>query len=554
MSDGERNKYGKQKRQDIDPSSSCLEQLHLQRKQWIEHFRTQHHSLRVSASNIAAIAGFHPWKNLPELFLYDMVYQGSIGKELLQHDAALLGLNIVDPDQMLLELARKAGDSAGHALRDALRIKDGSKFVPTVQAATAVKQKVIKEARKSKLSKTELKVLEEGVRSVVNTGYGTAHEDNALDLYQQQTGWLVEERNAEVRVWPFGLDDDGDIPTVVPLCKASALRRSNNSADAVLKGAGKLPSKPSIAKRPKVVDLLEGENRKGNELESSEGRSNSTAVPEKPFFSILGSVDGIRDELAVITPTGDRSNTDEFGDDWQIRRVIVECKHRMRKIQPIPPLFEQIQTTAYCLMYDVADADIVQVLRTRRKSQRDDGENRSVKAATRVNAPAKDQSLLDPWLKGDVDTMNGKEERESHVHCSDGEEEIRNFNKTSLGTSEASEDVPKTNPEGGSVENESKTKKQQSATDLESKICIKVTRVSLDDQIMDHRRQWKKVILPRLRSFVAAVYNVRKDDDKRYRMLSAISDQTDEEAPWRILFAECPWLESCDTAFHNGRA
>jgi hypothetical protein len=118
------------------------------------------------------MAGFHPWKNLPELFLNDLVYQGSMGKELLRQDAALLGLTLVDPDQVLEELAAKAGVSAGRAVREALRIKDGRKVLPSVEAATAAKNKVAQAAKK-KLSKAEWKILEEGVRSAVNMGYGT---------------------------------------------------------------------------------------------------------------------------------------------------------------------------------------------------------------------------------------------------------------------------------------------------------------------------------------------------------------------------------------------
>ena len=110
-------------------------------------------------------------------------------------------------------------------MHDALLVKQGITVLPTVQAATAVKEKAVQEAAKV-LSKTELRILKEGVRSAVDTGYGTAHENEALDLYQQQTGWPVEERNAKVFVWQFGLRDDESVgPTVAPLRPASALIR-----------------------------------------------------------------------------------------------------------------------------------------------------------------------------------------------------------------------------------------------------------------------------------------------------------------------------------------
>ena len=79
-------------------------------------------------------------------------------------------------------------------------------------------------------------------------------------------------------------------------------------------------------------------------------------------------------------------------------------------------------------------------------------------------------------------------------------------------------------------------------------INITVSRVSLHDPIMMHNHNWKYTVLPRLRSFVNAVYSIRRDDEKRYKLLVALSG-TDDKAPWEILHSECAWLRECDTAF-----
>jgi hypothetical protein len=72
---------------------------------------------------------------------------------------------------------------------------------------------------------------------------------------------------------------------------------------------------------------------------------------------------------------------------------------------------------------------------------------------------------------------------------------------------------------------------------------------------MQHRTNFSRVVLPRLRSFVEAVFAVRSNDDKRYQLLIALSASTGDDdqlkKAWQILHDECPWLESCDTPFHR---
>ena len=78
-------------------------------------------------------------------------------------------------------------------------------------------------------------------------------------------------------------------------------------------------------------------------------------------------------------------------------------------------------------------------------------------------------------------------------------------------------------------------------------------RVSLEDPILRHRQNWQQIILPRLASFAEAVYAIRRDDSKRYRLLLACSDALGEleHDAWALLYEECPWLKSCDTAFNR---
>ena len=52
----------------------------------ILEFRNKKDSLRLSASNVAAMAGFHPFSSLPQLML-QLVYQSRRGQQLLAHDS-----------------------------------------------------------------------------------------------------------------------------------------------------------------------------------------------------------------------------------------------------------------------------------------------------------------------------------------------------------------------------------------------------------------------------------------------------------------------------------
>lgn len=104
---------------------------------------------------------------------------------------------------------------------------------------------------------------------------------------------------------------------------------------------------------------------------------------------------------------------------------------------------------------------------------------------------------------------------------------------------------------------------------------ITVTRVSLHDPLHQHDRHWNATLLPRLSSFVDAIYSVRRDDGKRYRLLMALAESQlevvvggtndgkvrDDDGnandadvrAWGVLWDECPWLRHCDTAFGRRR-
>jgi len=76
--------------------------------QSLSSFKTRSDSLRIPASRLAAITGYHPYSNLPEVFL-DLVYQGKLGEALRMKDADELGLTLLSAADVLIDIANKAG-------------------------------------------------------------------------------------------------------------------------------------------------------------------------------------------------------------------------------------------------------------------------------------------------------------------------------------------------------------------------------------------------------------------------------------------------------------
>jgi hypothetical protein len=501
-------------------------------------FQYQQHSLRVSASNVAAMAGCHPWKVLPEL-LFELVYQGTWGQLLLHADADLLGIGLVSQDDVLSNLATKAGivDLQEVLLKAPMQ---------TIETAATAKAKITQKAS-SRLNPAELKVLQEGVRTAIDTGHGIFHEDDALDLYEKQCGFTVRERNAEIRSWPFARTTDA-----VPLGNAEAL--------------------PPL-KRPKVITVdLTTTDPQDSAAPVVPAILETTPAKEEPYFMILGSVDGIRDELVP----DDNDNDDS---SWVLRQVIVECKHRMRRIHPTPPLYEQIQTVVYCFLYNVNDADIVQVLRSaprqqgqkkKEGKQKKEGNQTTLdeygviskqvcKEETVKSKPVSSEETLHSEQFCEKEASKdeqGSEDTANSEHVCEKETSKDEQNSEETAKTEQAREEEKTSSSLTAPQQRNGTIKGATQQQLPPPI-IAVSRVSLDDPITQHRSSWTNIVVPRLRSFVDAVYAIRSSDDLRYRLLMASTSdpmngqETTMEQAWSLLHEQCPWLKDCDTAFYR---
>jgi len=453
--------HGKRKRNGSMNKRDYVDSIRTQRIiLQIDDFKCKQESLRFSASQIAAMAGFHPFTNLAKL-LMDLVYQGRLGQLLLQRDAELLNIEMVPENDIIKTIAKKAGPNITKALLDSFDVCKGKKKLKNTSEANAMKDDIITKVKSSHvLSKAEVKQLSEGIEFNVNTGFGKIHENDALDFYERKCGWEITERNDDMKCWKFKRSRERNVNSVVQLHPAESM---NKDSRAYSYGKNKKQQKPSI-----------GNDKNGNDV--------SIFSHKRPFFSIVGVCDGIRDELYQTSSDDNRRNDDEQ-DNWDLRKVVIECKHRMKNVFAPPPIYDQIQAVIYAFMYNTTEAEIVQVLRTNKsRSQSNESDKYEVSA------------------------------NESRMPVGDG--------------------------------------MSQDALKESQPIICSSHRVSLNDSTMQHADNWQNVILPRLRSFADAVYSVRSDDHKRYRLIhaaSVASSTGNEKDWWQILFNECPWLIECDT-------
>mmetsp|Transcript_18732 Transcript_18732/g.46522 ORF Transcript_18732/g.46522 Transcript_18732/m.46522 type:complete len:461 (+) Transcript_18732:372-1754(+) len=268
--------------------------------------------------------------------------------------------------------------------------------------------------------------------------------------------------------------------------------------------------------------------------------SSSTTQSQKPFVTIKGMVDGIRDELGPTTwnetcgnnNNNNNDNNDDHDDNlscesYSLSRVVVECKHRMNKLLHGPRFSECIQAVVYCFMYEADDADIVQVLRTK---------NDATKSAIKEGSVTK---YFRKVAQGHGQTEGGtvQDEKKKVIEKTTENQDIK-------GDGDVTDEATATKPR---IEEQDK----KETTENNIAMTIAIDRVSLDDPNFGHRANWKAIILPKLRQWVDAVYRIRQSDDKRYRLLTALSmvdslDAANErkylKAAWELVFEECDFL------------
>ena len=531
-------------------------------------FQHQKHSLKLSASEIAALSGFHPFANLPQMLL-NHVYQGPLGGLLQQHDAKLLGLELVSEQEQLLQLAQKSGNrSLTNSIHKALQVQQGTTKLNSIQQVKQLSKQVEQEtqaaALSSRLNPQERQQLTEAARHATYTGFGSCWEDDALDLYALQLGSSVYARNEQVRSWPFCKrgDNGGNRCTVQPMSnpvvEKSSYRQSRMQKEEESSSKGdeessdpKQRDEESKGERShKVIDLSESSSEDDNDDDDGSSKSNDNSnsstdqisidtTKEYPFFVLRGSIDGLRDETIIIDKKESSSP------------VVVECKHRMNKFYNPPPLYEQIQATAYCFLYGTTKADILQVLRTTKKQEKN-----------KKNANEKKPTALDKFLlqKENAPNENGNGDNSQEETADDSAKEGGERLKQEANDKKNPNLVEIPRDDNGTSKEEvpkKQSNERPGSSTTTTAMQLQVSTLSIDDPLYQHGQNFWNVILPRLRQWTEMVYQVRSSDEKRYRLLHLVAGATVEQSPqikeaWEsIIFQECPWFKDCDVAYYR---
>lgn len=213
------HKRSKRKRPNHDNTTTTTEENDINEK--LYKFQHSPYYLRIPASSVAGLCGLHPFQNLPQL-LFDYVYQSYLGQVLLQRDAELLGLTLVDAksyeQETMLNLASAASKETNELVKQVLEVSEGKRKLKSVDEVQSIQEQIktqaVKAQESGKLSKKQVDSLVEASRGHVSTGFGTCHEDEALDIYEKRIGCTVRERNEALMEWRFQrvsvLSDDDD--------------------------------------------------------------------------------------------------------------------------------------------------------------------------------------------------------------------------------------------------------------------------------------------------------------------------------------------------------
>jgi hypothetical protein len=448
--------------------------------------------IRFSCSDIAAIAGYHPYTSIIELF-DKYLYQDL---ELLrQIDCKKLGIEVTSIDDEIDGIISKLDVRNQQVLQQILNLIEREEVLQDNEQAQNLLKSISNLLQsneiKDSVATEELEFLERELEGRVKKQYGVNSENNALERYEAMTGFKVVERNETTHYLEVP-------PLVVDLtasCDGPTTTSDEKDSDSMVCAPPQTERKATCEKKPNIVDAtsilmasarrncfvsLSASKRKLDSSSSKKSLSNNRddtdqfpakkSKKTKPAFCLIGKVDGISYQL------------DTSGEDasrWKPTKVVVEVKSRVFRAKDPPPLYEQIQLVSYMVMLNCRHGDLVQSVRT---------SSQTVSIPPIATTTATDESIIE-------------EIPLQEILCK-----------------------PQLVTVSGGVSSESN---------------FKVSRVTLNAPPYYHQFHWDTVIIPRLHVFSDAIIAVRKNDDIRASYLLAEDDV-------RLAFIHhlCPYFTS----------
>ena len=302
---------------------------------------------KVAVKEVAVLTGYNDFKapiDIIEKFIYQKRYdlysediailkaQGITFISEEENVRSLLAPNLVDDIEMITnELMDKSKKG------NILGANQVNESVNTIQTIL----KKANENNSNQITTEDMKVLEDHFLAPIKQTYGTQGENGILEAYECSTGWKIDDRNEQMYETPIHLKDG---VLTIGTCRPSLVNNNNHNI------------------KPTIDYIGEG---KENEVTMIMSQGDEE---EEPVFILRGFVDGISYQL-------DNSSDDAL--NWNVVKVVVEAKARVRKVHTNPPLPDIIQLMGYMYMHGAVAGDLVQAL-VQRKVEEDDYEGDAV--------------------------------------------------------------------------------------------------------------------------------------------------------------------------------
>lgn len=377
----------------------------------LEELKPEEQVLRLRASEISALAGLHPFKDVLEL-LDRHIYQDL--PHLQAEDCASCGLVLMTKEEEFEELVGLAGPEAA-----LLRQVHSNSFSAAVQTTQDVDRRrsditdvLERVAARGRVGAEEVTLLRNHMTYSLATEYGKRHEDAGIKQYEATHGVQVHSQNDTLLAWTFPRDPtavswDKPPPLQVTPLRPEAMahaRGGPGESEGEMPGNGEAGGSDGAARvspgqeSPLGTDGCAPLGVPNGRLEAlvsvpgvCQGRARSLRGPDA-WFRVCGVMDGLTEAL-------DASDDDPAA--WRLRTTVVEVKHRVApaNVQDPPPFHDTLQLLTYMLMLDGARGgggstwgDLVQVARgqwggrggSQSCGSRTDDEEATVMATTRI--------------------------------------------------------------------------------------------------------------------------------------------------------------------------
>lgn len=465
---------------------------------------------RFYVSDLARIANLHPYGSFLDLF---QKYLYMDCDELFLLDVDNLGLTIRDHDLDDLEpLAKKEDIQILKSITDKADLsgsyKSSREAASSVSKIESIFTSIKSAARATNDSKllAQVELLQEETKSKVRMRYGDTCESTVLDKYLDQVGFPVDRRNTQYLRWAVPADAAAH-QDILQHFSASSSDECPLDYDAVRKCLSQQVSATTFDKVDLNPDPDTPEPGGSTNEKSSSSRSeklecgsdnqldNNTDPDVDVAFYIVGRPDGLSEQLDMAHSDARR---------WSTHTVVIEAKSRVSRISRPPPLYDQIQLTAYMLMAGCVVGDLVQSIRVDR-----DGDREVESEVKRAKKVATESATTTVDLTED-DGVASLHEEDAKVARLPAEEEE---------AGKADSDISQYTPEN-----------------------FDVYRLDFRVDTYRHGFHFFADVLPRLRVFRDAILALRVDDGLRYSWLDSLARQ-DLAAQAEIVKRLCPYVE-----------